>query len=139
MELSAKLTQRGFPEDVIVRVLDRLAGVGLVDDAAFAEQWVESRRIHAGKGRRALLVELHNKGVSDDLIDAALAGVDAGAERVRAEQLVQARLRRENLDTDRMKLTRRLVAMLARRGYEQAMAYDVVRVQLDLEADRRRI
>jgi regulatory protein len=119
-------------------VLDRLARVGLIDDAEFAEQWVESRRSSAGKGKRALAAELHTKGVDNDVITTVLAGIDAGAERDRAEQLVQARLRRENLDGDQARVARRLVAMLARRGYDQTMAYNVVSVQLNLELDRRR-
>jgi regulatory protein len=137
-ELSAQLAKRGYPDDVSNRVLDRLAGVGLVDDAEFAEQWVQSRRSSAGKGKRALAAELHSKGVDDDVITTVLADIDAGSERVRAEQLVRARLRRENLDGDQVRTVRRLVAMLARRGYDQTMAYDVVSVQLNLELDRRR-
>src|SRR6478736_2875860 len=83
-----QVTKRGYPGDVSTAVLDRLGEVGLVDDADFAEQWVRSRRVNAGKGKRALVVELRKKGVDDEVITAALAGIDAGAERVRAEQLV---------------------------------------------------
>jgi regulatory protein len=137
-ELSVQLVKRGYPDDVRDVVLDRLARVGLIDDAEFAEQWVESRRSSAGKGKRALAAELHTKGVDNDVITTVLAGIDAGAERDRAEQLVQARLRRENLDGDQARVARRLVAMLARRGYDQTMAYNVVSVQLNLELDRRR-
>lgn len=137
-ELSAQLVKRGYPEDVSNRVLDRLANVGLIDDAEFAEQWVQSRRSSAGKGKRALAAELHTKGVDNDVITTVLAGIDAGSERERAEQLVRAKLRRENLDGDQTRVARRLVAMLARRGYDQTMAYNVVSVQLDLELDRRR-
>ena len=137
-ELSAQLVKRGYLDDVRDVVLDRLARVGLIDDAEFAEQWVESRRSSAGKGKRALAAELHTKGVDNDVITTVLAGIDAGAERDRAEQLVQAKLRRENLDGDQARVARRLVAMLARRGYDQTMAYNVVSVQLNLELDRRR-
>jgi regulatory protein len=137
-ELSGQLAKRGYPADVSARVLDRLAVVGLVDDTDFAEQWVQSRRANAGKSKRALAAELQTKGVDNDVITTVLAGMDAGAERERAEQLVQARLRRENLDGDQMRVARRLVAMLARRGYDQNTAYDVVGVQLNLELDRRR-
>ncbi len=137
-ELSAQLVKRGYPDDVSNRVLDRLAGVGLIDDADFAAQWVQSRRSSAGKGKRALAAELHTKGVDNDVITTVLAGIDAGSERERAEQLVRAKLRRENLDGDQTRVARRLVAMLARRGYDQTMAYNVVTVQLDLELERRR-
>ena len=139
-ELEGQLAKRGYPDDVSVRVLDRLSEVGLVNDADFAEQFVRSRRIHAGKGKRALAAELRNKGVDNEVITAALADIDAGAERERAEQLVRDKLRRERLDDDDdTKVKRRLVGMLARRGYHQSMALDVVTVELANERERRRV
>ncbi|MEZ0384713.1 MULTISPECIES: recombination regulator RecX [Mycobacteriaceae] len=138
-ELAGQLTKRGYPDDVSDRVLDRLATAGLIDDADFAQQWVRSRRERAGKGRKVIAAELRTKGVDEDVIAEALAGVDAGAERDRAEQLVQGRLRRETLGEDDLRITRRLVAMLARRGYSPSMAYDVVSAELAAERERRRV
>src|ERR1700755_3382754 len=133
-ELEEQLTKRGYPDDVSAKVLDRLAQVGLVDDADFAEQWVQSRRANAGKGKRALAAELRTKGVDNEVITATLADIDAGAERQRAEQLVRDKLRREKLgDDDDTKVARRLVGMLARRGYSQTMAFDVVKGELAAE------
>ena len=139
-ELEGELAKRGYPDDVSKRVLDRLTQVGLIDDADFAEQWVRSRRANAGKGKRALAAELRTKGVDNDVIMAALDGIDAGAERQRAEKLVRDRLRREKLgDDDDAKIARRLVGMLARRGYSQTMAFDVVKDELANERERRRV
>lgn len=138
-ELHGQLAKRGYPNDVSAAVLDRLSAVGLIDDADFAEQWVQSRRAKAGKSRRALAAELHTKGVEGDVITAALAGIDAGAERDRAEQLVRAKLRRETLSEDDARVTRRLVAMLARRGYSQNLACEVVLAELAAERERRRV
>jgi regulatory protein len=139
-ELEGQLSKRGYPDDVSSRVLDRLAEVGLVDDVDFAEQWVQSRRVNAGKGKRALAAELRTKGVDNDVITTVLADIDADAERQRAEQLVRDKLRREKLDDgDDVKVTRRLVGMLARRGYSQTMAFDVVKGELASERERRRV
>ena len=139
-ELEGQLAKRGYPDELSQRVLDRLAHVGLVDDVDFAEQWVRSRRVNAGKGKRALAAELRTKGVDDDVVTAALADIDAGAERERAEQLVRDKLRREKLgDDDDTKVARRLVGMLARRGYNQTMAFDVVKDELASERERRRV
>jgi regulatory protein len=139
-ELAGQLAKRGYPDDVSARVLDRLTDVGLVDDAGFAEQWVHSRRANAGKGKRALAAELHTKGVDNDVITSVLGGINPAAERGRAEQLVRARLRRENLgDADDARVSRRMVAMLARRGFGQTMAYEVVSAELAAERERRRV
>jgi regulatory protein len=138
-ELAGQLAKRGYPDDVSARVLDRLTDVGLIDDTDFAEQWVRSRRVNAGKGKRALAAELRTKGVDNEVITAVLADIDAGAERQRAEQLVRDKLRRERLDGDDTKVMRRLVGMLARRGYHQSMALDVATIELANERERRSV
>jgi regulatory protein len=138
-ELAGHLTKRGFPDDAADAVLNRLEAVGLIDDEDFAEQWVRSRQANAGKGKRALAAELRTKGVGAELIAGVLDGIDAGAERSRAEQLVERRLRREVLDGDDAKVMRRLVGMLARRGYSQSMAVSVVTDAVAAERERRRV
>jgi regulatory protein len=138
-ELSGQLAKRGYPDDISARVLDRLAAVGLVNDSDFAQQWVHSRRANAGKSKRALAAELHTKGVDNDVITTVLAGIDTGAERDRAEQLVRAKLRRETLSEDDTRVSRRLVGMLARRGYDQNLAPEVVLAELAAERERRRV
>ena len=139
-ELAGQLSRRGYPTEVTETVLDRLAAVGLIDDEDFAAQWVRSRQTHAGKGRRALAAELRTKGIDAEVIATALEGLDSGVERVRAEQLVERRLRREVLgDGDDAKVMRRLVGMLVRRGYRQSMAVAVVTDSLAAERERRRV
>ena len=141
-ELSERLAKRGYPDDIRDRVLDRLAAAGLIDDADFAQEWVRSRHVNAGKSKRALAAELHTKGVDNDLITTALAGIDSAVERARAEQLVRARLRRESLggdSKDEARVIRRLAGMLARRGYSQTLAGEVVLAELAAERERRRV
>ena len=60
------------------------------------------------------------------------------SEQDRAVTLVRKRLRRENLDGDQVKVVRRLVGMLARRGYSELLCFDVVKTELALELERRR-
>ena len=139
-ELIGKMVKHGYPDEVAETVLSRLVSVGLVDDEDFAAQWVRSRHTYSGKGKRALAAELRTKGVDAEVIAAALDGIDAGAERGRAEQLVERKLRREVLaEGDDPKVMRRLVGMLSRRGYSQTMAVAVVTDALAAERERRRV
>ena len=139
-ELAGHLAKRGFTGDAADAVLSRLEAVGLIDDEDFTEQWVRSRQANAGKGKRALAAELRTKGVAEELIAGVLDGIGAGAERSRAEHLVERRLRREVLgDGDDAKVMRRLVGMLARRGYSQSMAVAVVAEAVAAERERRRV
>jgi regulatory protein len=131
-ELSRALARKGVPDDAAAAVLDRFDEVGLIDDAAFAEQWVRSRHAYRGLGRRAIAVELRRKGVADDVAGEALAEVDAESEARRARELVDRKLRSLAVDTadQRTSAARRLVGMLARKGYGAGTAYRVVREAL---------
>jgi regulatory protein len=131
-ELAQALARKGVPADAAASVLDRFDEVGLIDDAAFAGQWVRSRHAHRGLGRRAIAVELRRKGVADDVAGEALAEVDAESEARRARELVDRKLRSLAVDSTEQRTSagRRLVGMLARKGYGAGIAYRVVREAL---------
>ncbi len=129
-ELAQRLAAKGFTPEIVESTLQRLAEVGLVDDAAFAEQWVNSRHTYSGKGRQALAQELRRKGVAPSDAAAALAAVSDDDERVRAADMVRRKLRTMPRDLERDKALRRLVGMLARRGYSQSTAYAVVKEEM---------
>jgi regulatory protein len=131
-ELAQALRRRGVPDDVAGSVLERFDEVGLIDDAAFAGQWVRSRHAHRGLARRAIAMELRRKGVSDDDAGEALAEVDAESEERRARELVDRKLRSIPVGTaeQRTAAGRRLVGMLARKGYGAGTAYRVVKEAL---------
>ncbi len=123
-ELRTDLLRRGVPDEVADRVLDRFVEVGLINDQAFAQAWVESRQRSKGTARSVLRQELRAKGVDDDDAASALASLDDEAERARAVRLAEVRLRSmQRLEDDVRR--RRLVAMLVRRGYRQAVAVSV--------------
>jgi regulatory protein len=129
-ELAAKLAQREVPADVAARLLDRFEEVGLVDDAAFAREWVEQRQSGRGLARRALAQELRRKGIDDEVAGEALAAVDPDEEVEVARALVRAKLRSvRSMDRDRA--TRRLVGVLARKGHSSSVAFRVVKEELD--------
>ena len=128
-ELADKLLQRRVPDDIATRLLDRFTEVGLVDDAAFAQQWVESRQAGRGLARRALAEELRRKGVDADVVRGAVDQIDPAAEEGAARALVRKKLPSLR-KVDRPTATRRLVGMLARKGYPPGMAFAVVKEEL---------
>jgi regulatory protein len=129
-ELADALRRKNVPADVAERLLDRFEEVGLIDDAAFARMWVDSRVRTRGLARTALAMELRRKGIADEVVREVLGDLDPDAERQAAHRLVQKKLRSmSNLD-DAVRI-RRLVGMLARKGYSPQMAFDVVRAELE--------
>jgi regulatory protein len=124
-ELASAMARRGVPDDAATVVLDRFVEVGLLDDVAFATAWVDSRHRGRGLARRALASELRKRGVDDDIAGEALAAVTIDDEAVAAEALVRRRLRSMSGLTREVR-TRRLVAMLGRKGFGGSLAYGVV-------------
>jgi regulatory protein len=128
-ELRDKLAKRDVPDDLAERLLDRFAEVGLVDDEAFARAWVESRRRSRSLARRALAQELRRKGIDDETARTALDELDPDQETESARALVRKKARSMRA-LDPAVATRRLVGMLARKGYPPGLAYRVVRDEL---------
>jgi len=124
-ELATAMARRGVPDDAATTVLDRFVEVGLIDDVAFATAWVDTRHRGRGLARRALASELRKRGVEDDVATDALAAVSIDDEAIAAEALVRRRLRSMSGLTREVK-TRRLVAMLGRKGFGGSRAYGIV-------------
>jgi regulatory protein len=124
-ELATALARRGISEEVAHQVLDRYDEVGIIDDAAFARAWVTSRHQGRGLARRALANELRQRGVDRDIATEALGELDEATEGETARTLVDRKLRTARGTPDAV--FRRLVAMLARKGYPPGVAIRAVK------------
>jgi regulatory protein len=129
-ELAQDLKSRDVPADAAAEVLDRFSEVGLVDDAAFAQEWVESRGRRSGAAR--LRQELRQKGVAEEDIADALGGRDDQADLTNARELATRKAAMMK-SLDRVVRQRRLTALLARRGYSSAVIRRVIGEVLQAE------
>jgi regulatory protein len=128
-ELAAALAKRNVPDDATETVLSRFDEVGLINDTAFADAWVETRHRGRKLGRRALAQELRRRGVDNDTVKGALEQLTPESEEAAARALVARQLASSRgLPTPNR--VRRLVGMLARKGYPQGLAMRVVREAL---------
>ena len=129
-ELGDRLVQAGFDPQNVAEELDRLEGAGLVDDRRFAATFAEdaARRL---RGPRAVSASLAAKGVDRGVISEAVAEL-AGSEEERALELARRRaVRLGSLPPETA--YRRLQGLLARRGYEPALARSAAQRALGLE------
>jgi len=131
-QLATALERRGVPEETAEAVLGRFAEVKLIDDTMFANAWMESRHYGRGLSGRALAAELRNQGVPADDIKAAVDGLDPEQEIATARGLVARRLAATRGEPTPTRV-RRLIGVLARKGYGQALAYRLVREALEQE------
>jgi regulatory protein len=120
-EVRQNLLKAGYGDATIDRVLERLRGVALVDDAAFAKYWIDNRTQFKPRGEVALRQELRRKGVDREVIDAVLDE----SEHADDQAAIQAALAKADRyrQLPRPEFTQKLGAYLARRGFD----YETVR------------
>ena len=116
-EIRQKLTAYGYMDDTVDMVLYKLEKEGLVDDEAFAREWAAARMRHQ-MGRSRILRELMQKGVSRDTAERAVAELDEEEGDAAAVALAQKLLRRYADEADAKKAMAKLMAAMARRGYD---------------------
>lgn len=134
-ELKERLLAAEFASQHIDEVLDALERAGLVNDAHFANEWVRQRAAARGKSTRALDVELREKGISAAARADALAQISAEDEETRARAVAKKKAR-EVKDppanrAEHDKYLRRVVGVLARRGYSSELSLRIAREQLE--------
>jgi len=129
-ELETTLAKRNIEPDIAKAVLDRFEEIGMVDDAAFAELLIRSRCNTKRVSRSVLRQQLRQKGVDQEIIEAALMVVSDADELRMATELVERKARAmSRLEPEVRK--RRLFGLLARKGYNTSIALRVIQ---DLEA-----
>jgi len=122
-EVRKKLEQRGTSESMIVEVLERLQRSGLIDDARFARDWAENRSEFRPRSRRALTIEMRQRGVDDESIAQAVASLDDDDLAYQAAIKYSRRLNGLDWQTFRQKL----IGFLSRRGFSYEVTAPVVR------------
>lgn len=121
-EIRQNLRKHEIPDDAIEHTLERLRENRLADDNQFARAWVENRNTFRPRSKRALTIELRQKGLSDEDTQSALAGLD---EEVLAYEAGLKKARRfEVLEWNEFR--RKLSEFLARRGFPYSVIAPVV-------------
>jgi regulatory protein len=127
-DLGRRLRRKGHPGHAVESALEHAASLGLLDDAAFARNYVQTRTAR-GRGPSRLVTDLLAMGVERSLIDRAVAAewaVGEGTDRTEVPRALAearaARLRGLPAQVRR----RRLLAYLARRGFTGREVTDMV-------------
>lgn len=132
-QLRKKLQAEGFDTELIEPLLDKFEAAKLIDDAEYAQTFVAQKSRTKKLSRAALRRELAERGVRGEEAENALAQRTDEQEREDAAELVRKKLRPGMDLSDRAekdRATRRLLGMLARRGYSSSVSMSVIREEL---------
>lgn len=129
-EVRRRLLLHGYRADLVEGSIERLTELGMIDDAAFARAWVESRDRARPRGERALRQELRTKGIDREVIDETIAERDA--ERPEADEEAGRRLLERHASAlarvpDPRARRQRAYALLARNGFDPEVASQLTR------------
>jgi regulatory protein len=140
-ELAQAMRRGGVPAEAAEAVLVRFTDAGLIDDAAFARAWVESRHYSRGLSKRSLSAELKRHGVDTEEIREAVDALDPEQEVATARRLVEQKMASTRGRPPEAR-ARQAAGMLARKGYPPGLAFRLIReamqqegTGLDLDAD----
>src|SRR5205814_7800899 len=131
-QLAQAMHRGAVPDEAAEAVLARFTDAGLIDDAAFARAWVESRHYSRGLSKRSLSAELRRHGVQDEEIRAAVDELDPEQEVATARQLVERKLASTRGRPPETR-ARQAASMLARKGYPPGLAFRLIREALQRE------
>lgn len=151
-EIEDKLRQRAASEEIRAEVLNRAKNNGLIDDYAFAEQWVRQRSQNKRLGKIALRHELKQKKVADSIIEAVLSELDSDQNYKNCQAIVRAKLKSHNrrlnqiaavdsaqssfeermkLEREKEKILKNVISAAARRGHGVSLAFQIAKSELD--------
>lgn len=120
-EIRRHLRSKRFDDGAIDQAIDKLRAQRYVDDEAFARYWVEQRDEHRPRGRRALVSELMQKGVSREVIELVVGEREPDSEVKRAREVIRRPITRW-MSMDEPERKRKIHQYLAQRGF----SYDVI-------------
>jgi regulatory protein len=124
--VTTRLRDKGYPDDVVVEVVERLVEVGLINDVGYASTLARAQHRERGLSRRAVAAELRRKDLPPEVVEVAVEEITVEDETVRARELVRSRSRSMSRLEPSVR-ERRLVGMLVRKGYGIGFAFTVVR------------
>ena len=131
-QLAQAMSRRGVPAEAAETVLSRFTDAGLIDDAAFARAWVESRHHGRGLSRRSLSAELRRRGVESEEIREAVDALDPEQEVATARRLVEQKMASTRGRPPEAR-ARQAASLLARKGYPPGLTFRLIREAMEAE------
>ncbi|GAI73483.1 unnamed protein product, partial [marine sediment metagenome] len=121
-EITRKLNNRGYPENIIVQLIFWLENNNYIDDELFAEMWAQFRLQNKPIGRYKLNQELRIKGIKQDIIQKVIDKTYKEineltlAQNLIKEKIVSSEIKNIKIDP------KKIYSFLLRRGFSCEVA-----------------
>jgi regulatory protein len=128
-EVRRRLLLHGYQADLVDGTITRLNELGIIDDSAFAQAWVESRDRARPRGERLLRSELRRKGIERQVVDDVLEvreRAQPDADAAAAARILERHANALARVTDPRARRQRAYALLARNGFDPETAVEAI-------------
>lgn len=122
--LENKLEQNGYPPEAVEEALAYVESFHYIDDKRYAVNYIQNQR--GCKGRARIMMELRNKGVSQEDIDFAFQETEEGADtKERIRELIRKKRKSQGIMEEKER--QKLYGFLMRRGFASSDILSVLR------------
>lgn len=125
-ELAQDLKKKKIEEDIAQIALDRFEELGLINDQTFSENYVSTTHERRKLGKKALKQQLRSKGVSEEIAIQAISQISEDDEFKAALALALKKIRSIQKDDPQSQI-RKIVGLLARKGYSSTLSFQVAK------------
>lgn len=125
-ETEDRLRQLGYEDEEIQQTLERLCELGLIDDGAYASEYLRSRTATGHYSRKGLQYQLMKHKLDKEQIEEALGSISPEQERAAAEEIARREWKnRASLESAERR--NKVFAKLCRRGFDMDTVIAVCR------------
>lgn len=128
-EMREYLKKKNTPDHILERVITQLTAEKFLNDAEFARQWMQSRARFKPKGKRIVIMELKQKGITQDVIESVMneeTPDDVPTEQEQLALLVSQKMGKYT-GLSRQEIYQKLGAYLGRKGF----SWDMIKKSID--------
>ncbi|QKS70609.1 recombination regulator RecX [Paenalkalicoccus suaedae] len=125
-ELRQYIKDQEMPADIIDSMVEKLIALDFLQDERFAEAFVRTKRDQSTKGPLVIRQELKQKGIADNVIEAAMAQYPREEQLDNAITLVEKKQNSYGRESQRSK-EQKLMQFLIQRGFDHTLAAEALR------------
>lgn len=119
-ELLERLTKKGYPQEIIRKVVENLAKENLISDYEYAKSIVRHYLNFRLKGRHKIIYELKKRGISEEIINQVLKEINPEEELRALKTLLAKKLMSKTQEPSKLK------ARLMRSGFSLSLINKVL-------------
>lgn len=132
-ELKERLLKKGYKNDLVKEVMERLKKLNYINDERFTRKWVKDRLKNNPRGSLLIKKELQKKGIKYELSEKIIRDfIDDKTEEKMGILLAKKWIKKHPNSQDKNKYLLKLKRYLGNKGFSKSIIYNIIKsIELD--------